>query len=300
MSETPSQHPKERSFFEKLSDKLFHEHLPETKEEFIERLHLAHGKKILNEDALHMIEGVLQVAELRADDLMVPRADMKVIDISEDPTSWIKQVINAGHSRYPVVDGDRDNVVGILLAKDLLRLFLDPQYQVRDHLRAPVFVPESKPVDILLKEFRLKRNHLALVIDEFGSVSGLITIEDVLEEIVGEIDDEFDVDESSENIVPLSPGKWRVKASTHIEDFNSFFGTDFSDDHYETVGGLVSDELEHVPHVGEVVALGGFKFKVTKALARRVQMLLVEKLEEDKKEHSSDVPSKPLEDGTKN
>lgn len=295
MSDNPSPVQKNRSFFEKLSDKLFHEHT-ETKEEFLEKLHEAHGKKILNDDAFHMIEGVLEVAELRADDLMVPRAQMKVIDISEEPMNWIRQVISAGHSRFPVVDGDRDNVVGILLAKDLLKLFVDPNYKVTEHLRTPVFVPESKPVDILLKEFRLKRNHLALVVDEFGSVSGLITIEDVLEEIVGEIDDEYDVDETANDIVLISPGKWRVKASTHIEEFNRYFHTEFSDDHYETVGGLISDELEHVPHVGEVVSLGGYRFKVTKAVARKVQMLLVEQVEESK---PTETPESPAENNDK-
>lgn len=288
MSDNPAPVQKPRSFFEKLSEKLFHEH-PETKEEFIEKLQDAHGKKILTDDAFHMIEGVLEVADLRADDLMVPRTEMQVIDISDDPMNWIKQVIAAGHSRFPVVDGDRDNVVGILLAKDLLKLFVDPNYKVSEHLRTPVFIPESKPVDILLKEFRLKRNHLALVVDEFGSVSGLITIEDVLEEIVGEIDDEFDVDQTANDIIQISPGKWRVKASTHIEEFNRHFETHFSDDHYETVGGLISDELEHVPHVGEVLIIGGYRFKVTKAVARKVQMLLVEKVEEPKTES---VPEK--------
>ena len=290
MSDNPAPVQKPRSFFEKLSEKLFHEH-PETKEEFIEKLQDAHGKKILTDDAFHMIEGVLEVADLRADDLMVPRTEMQVIDISDDPMNWIKQFIAAGHSRFPVVDGDRDNVVGILLAKDLLKLFVDPNYKVSEHLRTPVFIPESKPVDILLKEFRLKRNHLALVVDEFGSVSGLITIEDVLEEIVGEIDDEFDVDQTANDIIQISPGKWRVKASTHIEEFNRHFETHFSDDHYETVGGLISDELEHVPHVGEVVIIGGYRFKVTKAVARKVQMLLVEKVEGPKPEKVSEAPT---------
>ena len=290
MSDSPASVQKSRSFFDKISEKLFHEH-PETKEEFLEELHEAHGKNFLNDDALHMIEGVLEVSDLRADDLMVPRTQMQVIDISEEPMNWIKQVISAGHSRFPVVDGDRDNVVGILLAKDLLKLFVDPNYKVSEHLRTPVFIPESKPVDILLKEFRLKRNHMALVVDEFGSVSGLITIEDVLEEIVGEIDDEYDVDETANDIVQLSPGKWRVKASTHIEEFNRHFGTNYTDDHYETIGGLISDELEHVPHVGEVVTIGGYRFKVTKAVARKVQMLLVEQVEEPKAEEAPAAPT---------
>ena len=200
---------------------------------------------------------------------MIPRAQMTVIDISEDSQSWIKDVVKAGHSRFPVVDGDKDNVLGILLAKDLLRLFVNPQYQIREHLRQPVYVPESKPADVLLKEFRLKRNHMALVVDEFGSISGLITIEDVLEEIVGEIDDEYDTDKSASDIVSVGGNRWRVKAATRIDDFNRV-----------CVGGLISDELEHVPHAGEFVDLDGYRFKVTKAVARQVQMLNVEKLAE--------------------
>lgn len=269
---------KKQTFFEKLSDKFFHDRA-ESREELLERLQEAHGRKLLNDDAMHMIEGVLHVAELRADDIMVPRAQMIVIDIAQEADSWVRQVINAGHSRFPVIDGDKDNIVGILHAKDLLRHLYNPEFKIQDHLREPVFVPESKPVDLLLKEFRLKRNHLALVVDEFGSVSGLITIEDVLEEIVGEIDDEFDVDISATNIVTMSPGRWRVKASTHIDDFNHFFKTSFSNDRYESVGGLISDELEHVPSVGETISLGGYRFKVTKAIARQVQMLMVEQLD---------------------
>ncbi len=284
-----------KNFFDKISDKFFHAY-PESKEELLAFLKDAHSKPWVNDDAFKMIEGVLKVSELRADDLMVPRAQMQVIDIDAEPMTWIKQVIAAGHSRFPVIDNDKDNVVGILLAKDLLRLFVNPEYKIRDHLRTPVFVPESKPVDVLLKEFRLKRNHLALVVDEFGSVSGLVTIEDVLEEIVGEIDDEYDVDESASNIIQVSPGKWRVKAATHIEDFNRSFGTDFSDENYESVGGLVSDELEHVPHVGEVVVLKGFRFKVLKAVARQVQLFLVEKLEDEAQIQRDEVLSATVQE----
>lgn len=278
MSDNPEESKK--NFFEKLSEKFFHEDAPENTQELLDDLHQAHDKKILTDDAMLMIEGVIRVHELRAEDLMIPRAQMTVIDISEDSQSWIKDVVKAGHSRFPVVDGDKDNVLGILLAKDLLRLFVNPQYQIREHLRQPVYVPESKPADVLLKEFRLKRNHMALVVDEFGSISGLITIEDVLEEIVGEIDDEYDTDKSASNIVSVGGNRWRVKAATRIDDFNRVFGTHFSDDKYDSVGGLISDELEHVPHAGEFVDLDGYRFKVTKAVARQVQMLNVEKLAE--------------------
>ena len=185
MADNKTDEPKEKNFFEKLSDRFFHDDAPETQKELLDDLHIAHDRKLLTDDGMHMIEGVMRVNSLRAEDLMVPRTQMIVIDISENSQDWIKQVIAAGHSRFPVIDGDKDNVLGILLAKDLLRLFINPEYEIRQHLRQAVFVPESKPADVLLKEFRLKRNHMALVVDEFGSVSGLITIEDVLEEIVG-------------------------------------------------------------------------------------------------------------------
>lgn len=275
-----SEESKNKTFFEKISSKFFHDYA-ENKEELIARLHDAYGRKLFNADALHMLEGVLEVADLRADDIMVPRAQMKVIDISDEPKDWIQFAIRSGHSRFPAVDGDKDNVVGILLAKDLLRLFQNPDYKILEHLQEPVFIPESKPVDVLLKDFRMKRNHMALVVDEFGSVSGLITIEDVLEEIVGEIDDEYDIDETAGNIVAAGENKWRVKAGTSIEDFNEFFGTHFADDDYDTLGGLVSDEMEHVPHTGEVIELEGLRIRVIKAAARRAQLFLVEKAAAD-------------------
>lgn len=281
---------KNKSFIDRITDQFFHDHeFPENKEELVEQLHIAHERKLFNADALRMLEGVLGVSELRAEDIMVPRAQMKVIDISDQSQDWIRYAIESGHSRFPAVDGDKDNVVGILLAKDLLRLFENPEYKILEHLREAVFVPESKPVDVLLKEFRMKRNHMALVVDEFGSISGLITIEDVLEEIVGEIDDEYDIDETVGNIVSTGQGKWRVKASTHIEDFNEYFNTHFEDDRYESVGGLVSDELEHVPHIGEEVELDGIRFKVLKAADRQVQLFAVERVDFESNEMKTEI-----------
>ncbi|MBQ8829801.1 MAG: CBS domain-containing protein [Burkholderiaceae bacterium] len=281
---------KNKSFIDRITDQFFHDHeFPENKEELVEQLHIAHERKLFNADALRMLEGVLGVSELRAEDIMVPRAQMKVIDISDQSQDWIRYAIESGHSRFPAVDGDKDNVVGILLAKDLLRLFENPEYKILEHLREAVFVPESKPVDVLLKEFRMKRNHMALVVDEFGSISGLITIEDVLEEIVGEIDDEYDIDETVGNIVSTGQGKWRVKASTHIEDFNEYFNTHFEDDRYESVGGLVSDELEHVPHIGEEVELDGIRFKVLKAADRQVQLFAVERVDFESNETKTEI-----------
>ncbi len=277
MPDNESDESQNKSLLERITEKLFHA-LPETKEDLVESIKEAHKKKVVNDDALHMIEGVLQIANLRAGDLMVPRAQMKVLDISEKRKAWVKQILEEGHSRYPVVDGDKDNVIGVVLVKDLLHLVTDDDYDIRDHIRDVQCVPESKPVDILLREFQSRRNHLALVVDEFGSISGLITLEDVIEEIVGEIDDEYDVNRAASDIVLIHPGRWQVKATTTIREFNEFFGTDFSAEHYGTVGGLVSDELEHVPVKGETLERKGFRFKVRKASERHVQMFYVEEV----------------------
>ena len=252
MADNKTDEPKEKNFFEKLSDRFFHDDAPETQKELLDDLHIAHDRKLLTDDGMHMIEGVMRVNSLRAEDLMVPRTQMIVIDISENSQDWIKQVIAAGHSRFPVIDGDKDNVLGILLAKDLLRLFINPEYEIRQHLRQAVFVPESKPADVLLKEFRLKRNHMALVVDEFGSVSGLITIEDVLEEIVGEIRDEYDIDEV-DSIVWLGDREYEVLGSQNLEDLCEELGLKFESEDYDSIGGYVVGLLDHFPKPGESI-----------------------------------------------
>ncbi len=225
-----------------------------------------------------MIEGVLQVAELRARDLMVPAGQMHVLDIAEPVERWIPRVMDSGHSRFPVIEGNRDQVIGILLAKDLLRFYAQPGFDARAMLRPVVFIPESKPLNVLLREFRANRNHMALVVDEYGGVAGLITIEDVLEQIVGDIEDEYDEDEDADNIVADKDGRYRVKALTEIEDFNRAFGTQFSDEHFDTVGGLVTDGLGRVPHRGDVIELDGVRFEVLRADARQAHLLLVTRL----------------------
>src|SRR6201989_2475513 len=206
------------SLLERLSAFIMRE--PEDREQLIELLHAAHERNLLDSDALAMIEGVLQVSELQARDIMVPRSQMDVIDISESPDKFIPFVIQTAHSRFPVTDGNKDEVLGILLAKDLLRYYAgEEEFDVRDMLRPVVFIPESKPLNILLKEFRKNRNHIAIVVDEYGGVAGLITIEDVLEQIVGEIEDEYDFDEDEDNIILERSGHYRVKATTEITDF---------------------------------------------------------------------------------
>ena len=271
---------KHRSFFERISG-VFHR---PTREDFIDTLHEANEQKLIDDSALKMMEGVMQFYNLRACDLMVPRSQMQVVDLSESKDVWLPQMIEAGHSRFPVImDGDRDNVIGILHAKTILRVLVDPNFKAKDYLRAVKFIPESMPLNDLLRDFKLEHNHMAIVVDEFGSVSGLITIEDVLEQIVGEIDDEFDeVDEDADNILEdPKHGCWRVKALTEIEQFNDFFSTEINTDedcHCETIGGLIADRLEHMPKIGETVVIEGFRFTVLRADERQVRLLKVEKL----------------------
>jgi len=277
MSEPPQSRPstaqKQRSLIERLIAFITRE--PENREELLEALHEAHERNLLDADALSMIEGVLQVSELRARDLMVPAPQMDVIDIAEDPKTWIPRVIETAHSRFPVIEGSRDHVIGILLAKDLLRYYHDKNTDIRSMLRPAVFVPESKPLNVLLKDFRANRNHMAIVVDEYGGVAGLITIEDILEQIVGDIEDEYDLDEDVDNIVAERDGRYRVKALTEISAFNEAFGTDFSDEHFDTIGGYVTDQFGRVPHRGDAIELDGVRFEVLRADARQPHLFLV-------------------------
>jgi magnesium and cobalt transporter len=277
MSEPPSypaaRKERHRTLLERLSALVFHE--PENREELLELLSDAHGRELLDADALSMIEGVLQVAELRARDLMIPSSQMDTVDISEPIESWMPMVIETGHSRFPVIEGSRDHVIGILLAKDLLRLPSGGDTDVRSMLRPAVFIPESKPLNVLLRDFRAKRNHMAIVVDEYGGVAGMITIEDVLEQIVGDIDDEYDFDEQDENIITEPEGRFRVKALTPIEQFNERFGTEFSDEDFDTLGGLVTDAFGRVPRREDAVDLGGLHFEVLRADPRVVHLFRV-------------------------
>jgi len=266
-------HPKP-TLLERLSAFIMRE--PEDREQLIELLHNSHERHLLDADALSMIEGVLQVSELQARDIMVPRSQMDVIDINESPDKFVPLVIQTAHSRFPVTSGNKDDIVGILLAKDLLRYYAgEEEFNVREMLRPAVFIPESKPLNVLLKEFRKNRNHIAIVVDEYGGVAGLVTIEDVLEQIVGEIEDEYDFDEVEDNIVQEKNGLYRVKAMTEIEDFNDKFGTDFSDDEFDTIGGLVLKRFGRVPKRGEQVEMDGLSITVLRADSRRVYLLEV-------------------------
>jgi magnesium and cobalt transporter len=211
-------------------------------------------------------------------DVMIPRSQMDCVSIDDEPEAFIPMVIETKHSRFPVVGESKDDVVGILLAKELLNYYRNPEgFSVRDTLRPAVFVPESKRLNVLLREFRASRNHMAIVVDEYGGVAGLVTIEDVLEQIVGEIEDEYDFDEASDNILAEPGNRWRVKALTQIADFNAAFSTSFADDEHDTVGGLVIHRLGRLPKRGELVAIDGFRFQVLRADSRRVYTLIVEK-----------------------
>ncbi len=263
------------SLLERLSALLLRE--PEDREQLVELLHSAYERDLLDADALSMMEGVLQVSERQVREIMIPRAQMDVIDISEPPEKFIPFVIATAHSRFPVTDGDKDNIIGILLAKDLLRYYAGEEFDVRDMLRPAVFVPEAKRLNVLLRDFRSKRNHIALVADEYGGVSGMVTIEDVLEQIVGDIEDEYDFDEDEDNIIAQASGQYRVKADTEIADFNAALGTEFSDEECDTVGGLVLQAAGQLPKSGDRVQLGELSFTVLRADSRRLYSLLVER-----------------------
>ncbi len=286
---------RERGLLERLSWLLLRE--PEDREQLFEVLQQAHERNLLDADALSMIEGVLQVSELSARDIMIPRAQMDSINVEDDLDEIVAYAVDKAHSRFPVFEGTRDNVIGVLLAKDLLQCQLNDEVDLRDMLRPAVFIPESKRLNVLLRDFRLNRNHIALVVDEYGGVAGLVTIEDVLEQIVGDIEDEYDFDEEADNIVSLEgadAGVYRVKAVTEIEQFNEAFDTQFSDEQSDTIGGLLSDHLSRVPRRGEIILMPPVRFEVLRADARQVHMVKVQIVSQSDdtatpaKEHSPD------------
>jgi magnesium and cobalt transporter len=252
---------------------------PKDRDELVQLLQEAKNRALLDADALAMMEGVLQVADLRVRDIMIPRAQMVVIERDDSLERVLPVVIDSAHSRFPVIGEDRTEVVGILLAKDLLQYCGDaaPRFNIRDILRSAVFVPESKRLNILLKEFRVSRNHMAIVVDEYGAAAGLVTIEDVLEQIVGEIEDEYDFDEGA-FILKRSKRDYTVKAHTTVEEFNEYFDSELDETDFDTIGGLVTHALGHLPKRGEKVGLGGFRFTVVRADSRRVRLLSVERL----------------------
>jgi magnesium and cobalt transporter len=251
---------------------------PRNRDELIEELRSAQSNGLLSVNTLTMVEGAIKVTELSVDDVMVPRAQIVMLAAESPLPDIIAAVVESGHSRFPVHGEDKDEILGILLAKDLLKYFSATEhFDIRAILRPAVLIPESMRLNVLLEEFRLSRNHMALVVNEYGGVAGLVTIEDVLEQIVGEIDDEHDDEEEPELMHEQPGGDWLVSALTPIEDFNEQAGTDFSDEEYDTVGGMVTSEFGHLPEVGEKIPIGDYLFHVTEADDRRVQAFRVVK-----------------------
>ena len=250
---------------------------PSTRGEMIRMLRDAERRGLLNVDALGMIEGALAVADLQVRDIMIPRTGMVVVDRDQRPEEFIAAVIESGHSRFPVIGDGRDAVDGILLAKDLLRYFAlerGREFDLRDAMRPAIFVPESKRLNVLLREFRTNRNHMAIVVNEWGGLAGLVTIEDVLEQIVGEIGDEHDIDEES-FIEQVQPGEFIVNALMPVEDFNRQFETGFDENEFDTVGGVVVKAFGYLPERGEELTLGDMRFSVLRADRRRVELFRV-------------------------
>ncbi len=278
MSNDSSLNGSTRTWLDRISQVLSSE--PQDREELIRLLRGAEKRNLIDVEALAMIEGALQVGEMQVRDIMIPRAQMVVVQEDVPPEEFVAEVIESGHSRFPVIGDSRDEVRGILLAKDLLAYFAKDTSETRDSfdfddaMRPAVFIPESKRLNVLLKEFRQSRNHMAIVVDEYGGVAGLVTIEDVLEQIVGEIDDEHDT-EVGQDIRRLGNGEFVVKARTSIEDFNEYFNTSFSDQEFDTIGGLVIKSLGHLPKRGDSGEIGGMHFRVLRADKRRVHLLRV-------------------------
>ena len=290
MSEDDSSTPpelgeKKRGWLERLSAAFSGE--PHTRDELVAVLQTAEQDGLIAADTLRMMEGAISVAELTVGDVMIPRSQMVSLPVEQPFLELMKQVVESGHSRFPVHGENKDDVLGILLAKDLLRgVVADNSYAtIRELLRPAVLIPESKKLNVLLKEFRLSRNHMAIVVDEYGGVAGLVTIEDVLEQIVGQIDDEHDeAEDHTAQIAIQADGRYVVDALTAIEDFNERFGATFSDDDYDTIGGLVTEAVGHLPEIGDELALDRFVFRVARANARRVQAFHVTVLPPDPQE----------------
>jgi len=275
MSEHASDKEHQRpTLLERLSAFLIRE--PEDREELLTLLHGAFERKLLDADALSIIEGALQVSEMTVRDIMIPRSQMDVVSIDDEPEQFIPFVMETRHSRFPVVGENKDDVVGILLAKELLNYYANPEsFNLRDTLRPAVFVPESKRLNVLLRDFRANRNHIAIVVDEYGGVSGLVTIED-----------EYDFDEAEDNIIPEAGARYRVKAQTEIAAFNEALGAQFSDEEFHTIGGLVLQAFGRLPKRGEATTIGNFRFKVVRADSRRIYTLQVERLAPEPDEDS--------------
>ena len=262
-----------KSWMEKLSMAFINE--PTSRDELISLLRSAQQRELLDDEALSIIEGAMTVSKMKTREIMVPRSQVVFVQLDMTPEEFLPLIIDSGHSRFPVLDDGPDKVVGILMAKDLLPLALNrnrTRFNIRDIVRNCTAIPESKPVDVLLQDFREKRNHIAVVFDEYANISGIVTIEDVLEQIIGDIEDEYDIHED-DFIKQHTDGSYTVKALTPIEDFNEHFGCHFSDRYVDTVGGVVLGQFGHLPKRDETVVVDGFNFKVLNADSRRIHLL---------------------------
>lgn len=276
--------PKSRSWLERLTALLAHE--PQNREQLMQILRDAEERDVLSSEMLGMIERILQVSEMQVREVMVPKTQMVVIRKDSKLEKILPLVIESGHSRFPVVDSTGKNIVGLLLAKDLLKYGFSQtsEFDISNILRPPIFIPQSKRLDILLREFRINRNHMAIVLDEYGHVAGLVTIENVLEQIVGEIEDEYDIDEEDGHIKKLDDGTFIVKASTAIEEFNEFFNTEFNKEEFNTIGGIILQNFGHLPKRGETIKIPPLRFKVLHSDNRRIYLLEVKPIKAKKKE----------------
>lgn len=276
----PDYKNKKRAWVDRLNFLLTRE--PKTKEQLMAVLRSASGHNLLSMEMLGMIESILQVSEMQVREVMVPKSQMVVIEKDSPFESILPIVIESGHSRFPVIDST-NNVTGMLLAKDLLKFYFQQEphsFHIMNILRPTVFVPQSKRLDILLREFRVTRNHIAIVLDEYGHVAGLVTIEDVLEQIVGEIEDEYDIDEENNQIKTHSDGSYIVKAAISIDEFNDYFKTQFSDEEFDTLGGILLKHFGHLPKRGEKIKLESLRFKVLNSDNRRIYLLEVRPLKQ--------------------
>ena len=274
-----------RSWLDKLS--FFLSDRPSTKEELLERIRQAEEDQILDREALDTIEGALQMSHMQVRDIMVPRPQMAVVKADQSTQEFMQTITETSHSRFPVIGESPDEVLGILLAKDLLPLAFAKQmddFDLNAMLRKPIFVPESKRLSILLNEFRTNRYHMAIVLDEYGGVAGLVTIEDVLEQIVGEIEDETDAEEDDGNIRPFADKGFLVKALTTIEDFNAHFGTYYDETEFDTIGGIISQKFGHLPAKDESIQVGDLNFLILAADNRRIRLMQVNTVSTDANE----------------
>lgn len=275
MAQEPAEHGK--SIVERIKDAFNNDDEPRDVNELKTVLRDAADRDIVSDDTMTMLDGVFDVAAMRVRDIMIPRAQMVVVEVDDDLDEFLPTIIESGHSRFPVIGDSRDEVIGVLLAKDLLRFSMagaKESFDLRALMREPVFTPESKQLNVLLTEFRSNHNHMAIVVDEYGGVAGLVTIEDVLEEIVGEIDDEHDAEED-ESIRKAEDGSYTIKALTPIEEFNEELNADLPDDEYDTIGGLVMHQIGHMPTPGEQTVIDRFRINVLSAESRRIHLLQV-------------------------